>query len=90
MAAVRFRLDPQRIIAATMCIAPGPLQQALLSRWAVWWRGGGNPRSISCPHSAGVPPQNCMATSLIVANGRRLRSVEFEKVLAEPLLQDFQ
>ena len=36
------------------------------------------------------PPQNCMATSLIVASGQRQRSVEFEKVLSEPILQNFQ
>ena len=43
---VRYRLDPKRIIAAPMRIARGPLQHAWLSRWAIWWRGGGDPAFI--------------------------------------------
>ena len=41
-AGVSYRLD-KRIIAAPMRIAASPLQQASLSRWAIWWRGGGDP-----------------------------------------------
>jgi hypothetical protein len=36
-------LELKRIIAAPMRIARGPLQQASLSRWAIWWPDGGDP-----------------------------------------------
>jgi hypothetical protein len=65
-----------------MCIALGPLQQPSLIRQAVWWRGGGNPGvNILRARRRGS------ATKRRV---QRQRSVEFERILSEPLLQDFQ
>jgi hypothetical protein len=42
-AGVRYRSDPKRITTAPMRIAASPMQQALLSRQAICWRGGGDP-----------------------------------------------
>ena len=68
-AGVRYRLDPPRIIIAPMRIAAGPLQQASLSRRAIWWRGGGDPTFNLLRTQRRVPPQNCAATSPSTGGG---------------------
>lgn len=48
-AGARYGLDSKRIIAAPVCIAASPRQQASLSRPAIWWRSGGNSAFIAIP-----------------------------------------
>ncbi len=67
-AGARYGLDSKRIIAAPVCIAASPRQQASLSRPAIWWRSGGNPAFIAIP---------------LIVGTRRLavvRGVEFQRL----------